>query len=166
MAWREPIKIVADILAHELNLSQDRVFIYNDGRPLPKDDGLYVALSINSTTPFANNNRQLDINSAYSEKISMNYKQKIIASVISKDNTARTATYNAVMALSSIYSIQKQEEYGCHIAKIAPVTDASFLEETARLTRMDVVISVIAWNEINKEIDYYNTGETDTRFEA
>ena len=166
MEWREPIKIVADVLAHELNLSQDRIFIYNDDRPLPKDDGVYIALCINSTTPFANNNRQLDVDSAYKEKISMNYKQKIIASVISNDNTARTLAYNAVMALSSIYSIQTQEKYGCHIAKIAPVTDASFLEQTSRLTRMDIAISIIHWSEVKKEIDYFNTGELDTRFEA
>ena len=165
MAWREPIKVVADILSHELNLSSDRIFIYNDGRPLPKDDGLYISLCINEIIPYANNNKTGDINTTFSEKISMNYRQKVIASVISKDSTARIAAYNAVMALSSVYSIQKQEEYSCHIAKIAHVTDASFLEETARLNRFDVAINVISWAEATKEIDYFNTGEIETRFE-
>lgn len=165
MAWREPIKVVADILSHELNLSSDRIFIYNDGRPLPKDDGLYISLCINETIPYANNSKTGDINTTFSEKISMNYRQKVIASVISKDSTARIAAYNAVMALSSVYSIQKQEEYSCHIAKIAHVTDASFLEETARLNRFDVAINVISWAEATKEIDYFNTGEIETRFE-
>ena len=35
--WREPIKVLADLLVKELPISSDRIFIYNDGRPLPKD---------------------------------------------------------------------------------------------------------------------------------
>jgi len=165
MDFREPIKIIADILSHELNLNDDRIFIYNDGRPLPKDNGLYISLCINEIIPFANNNKTGDINETFSEKQSLNYRQKIIASVISKDNTARIAAYNAVMALNSTYSQQIQEQYACHIAKIAHVTDASFLEETSRLNRFDVAINVISWAEMTKEIDYYNTGDTQSRFE-
>lgn len=166
MEWREPIKIIADILSHELNLGADRIFIYNDGRPLPKDDGLYISLCINEMFPYANNNKQKDINNVYKEKISLNYRQKIIASVVSKDSSARIAAYDASMALNSIYSEQMQEKYGCHIGGVARVTDASFLEETARLNRFDVAINVISWAERIKEIDYYDTGDVDTLFEA
>ena len=55
--WREPIKVIADLLSNELELDSSRIFIYNDGRPLPKDKGLYIVISINNTQIFRNTDR-------------------------------------------------------------------------------------------------------------
>ena len=162
--WREPIKVIAEILTHELSLTQDRIFIYNDGRPLPKDKGLYVVLSINNTKVFRNTSVFKEV--TQKEHLNQNFKQTIIASVISKDNSARDKANEVVMALSSIYSQQEQEKYACHIARVAHITDASFLEHTDILTRMDVSINVLSWKKLVKQVDYYEVEDFETIFEG
>lgn len=168
--WREPIKVIAELLANQMDLSADRIFIYNDGRPLPKDDGLYLVISINGTEPFRNTSKftKKVVNGVetFTDEIDINFKQNIIVSVISKDSSARLRAYEVTGALSSIYSQQLQEKYACHIAKIGRVTDASFLEKTDMLTRMDVSISVLSWKKIVKDVDYMTVSDVDSLFEA
>ena len=168
--WREPIKVIAELLSRELNLGSDRIFIYNDGRPLPKDKGMYIVLSINGTQVFRNTSETKSIvndnESVYTEIRNQNFKQNIIVSVISEDSSARYMANDVVMALSSVYSQQLQEKYSCHIARIAHITDASFLEKTDMLTRMDVSVSVLSWKQLSKPVDYYVVNEFETRFEA
>lgn len=167
-SWREPIKVLADLLSRELNLGADRIFIYNDGRPLPKDKGLYIVLSINGTNVFRNTNdtREIMVNEqkVFSESFNQNFKQNIIVSVISEDSSARLMANEVVMALSSVYSEQLQERYYCHIARIAHITDASFLEKTDMLTRMDVAVSVLSWKKLENPVDYYEVVDFDTVF--
>ena len=162
--WREPIKVIADLLSRELSLGADRIFIYNDGRPLPKDKGMYIVLSINGTEVFRNTSKYLPTTSK--ESLNQNFKQNIIASVISEDSSARLMASEVVMALSSISSQQLQERYSCHIARIAHITDASFLEKTDMLTRMDVSISILSWKQLDKTVDYYEVTDFTTDFES
>ena len=164
VTWREPIKILADLLAHEMSLTSDRIFIYKDGRPLPKDNGLYIVLSINNTQVFRNTSKFIE--STNTEVLDQNFKQNIIISVISKDSTARIRVNEVVMALSSIYCQQLQEKYCCHISRISHMTDASFLEQTDMLTRMDVSVSVLSWKQLTKEADYYEVEDVESIFEA
>lgn len=163
--WREPIKVLADLLVKELPISSDRIFIYNDGRPLPKDSGLYIVLSINGTEVFRNTSKVKE-STNYTEIQDQNYKQNIIVSVISRDSSARTMANNVVMALSSIYSQQLQEKYACHIARISNITDVSFLEKTDMLTRMDVLVHVLSWKQLTKTVDYYETKDIESIFES
>lgn len=164
MQWREPIKILADLFTSELGLTEDRIFIYNDGRPLPKDKGVYLVLTINGETPFRNSTRV--IKEPFTEIREMNLRQNIIVSVISKDNTARLVSYDLIGCLSSIKSQQLQSEYGISIPRQVNVTDASFLENTAMLTRFDVAIPVLYWRKVEKQADYFEVKDFETTFEA
>lgn len=164
MENREPIKIIADLLSHELDMTSERIYLYNDGRPLPRDIYPYLVISINNTQVFSNNS--IYMRSVDKEKFSQNFKQDVIVSVISKDKSARTLANRVVMALTSIYSQQLQEKYSCHIARIGHMTDASFLEETDMLTRMDVSVNVISWDSYEKSADYYEVEDYDTMFES
>lgn len=163
--WREPIKVLADLLVKELPISSDRIFIYNDGRPLPKDSGLYIVLSINGTEVFRNTSKVKD-DANFIEVQDQNFKQDIIVSVISRDSSARMIANNVVMALSSIYSQQLQERYACHIARISNITDASFLEKTDMLTRMDVLVHILSWKQLTKTVDYYEVEDVESIFES
>lgn len=163
--WIEPIKVLADLLVKELPISSDRIFIYNDGRPLPKDSGLYIVLSINGTEVFRNTSKTKD-DTNFTEVQDQNFKQDIIVSVISRDSSARMMANNVVMALSSIYSQQLQERYACHIARISNITDASFLEKTDMLTRMDVLVHILSWKQLTKTVDYYEVKDVESIFES
>lgn len=162
---REPVKVIADIISHEMNLSDDRIFIYNDGRELPKDDGLYIVLSVMSRPPFGVKSSYKETEDGLVEVQTLNVKETIIASAVSKNTDARTRAYEVQMAINSVFSEQKQEEYGCHISMIAPVRDMSFLENTARLNRFDTEITLLAAYEKVKDIDYFNTIRITSNFE-
>jgi hypothetical protein len=164
--WKEPVKILADILSEELELPQERVFIANDGRELPKDDSLYIVLTVNNTTPFGSNVEQKETSDSMIEIQSLNFKQTIIVSLISKNSDARTTAYEVINAISSLYSIQQQEKYACHIARLSPINDVSFLENTARLSRFDVAINMISWKEKRKTINYMTVDDVESRFES
>lgn len=164
LEWREPIKIIAELLAKEMSLTPDRIFIYNDGRPLPKDDGLYIVLTINGTETYRNSSEFLS--ETETEVLKLNYKENIIVSVISKDSSARLRANEVIMALSSIYSQQLQEKYSCHIARISHLTDASFLEKTDMLTRFDISTKVLYWKKIEKSADYYTVENVESVFES
>lgn len=162
---REPVKVIADIISHEMDLPNDRIFIYNDGRELPKDDGLYIVLSVMSRPPFGVKSSYKETEDGLVEVQTLNVKETIIASAVSKNTDARTRAYEVQMAINSVFSEQKQEEYGCHISMIAPVRDMSFLENTARLNRFDTEITLLAAYEKVKDIDYFNTIQVTSKFE-
>ena len=162
---REPVKIIADILAHEMNLSPNRIFIYNDGRQLPKDDKIYIVLNVLSRPPYGAKTEYKTINGGLSEVQTLNVRETIIASAISKNTEARTRSYEVQMAINSTFAQQEQEKYGCHISRIAPVRDMSFLEETARLNRFDTEITVLTVYEKAQSVDYYDSFKSKTEFE-
>ena len=162
---REPVKVIADIISHEMDLPNDRIFIYNDGRELPKDDGLYIVLSVMSRPPFGAKSSYKETEDGLVEVQTLNVKETIIASAVSKNTDARTRAYEVQMAVNSVFSEQKQEEYGCHISMIAPVRDMSFLENTARLNRFDTEITLLAAYEKVKDIDYFDTYSITSKFE-
>jgi hypothetical protein len=162
---REPVKIIADILSHEMNLPPERIFIYNDGRVLPNDDGLYIVLYVNSRPPYGARTYYKGEPSNLIEVQTLNVKETIIASAVSKNTDARTRSYEVQMAINSTFAQQKQEEFGCHISMIAPVRDMSFLEETARLNRFDTEITILTVYEKETPVDYFDSVDTESSFQ-
>ena len=163
---KEPVLVIADILSHELQLGQDRIFIYNDGRQLPKDSGLYIVLLIDSRPPYGTKTEYKEVNGVYCNVQSMNVAEKVTAQIVSKDTTARKRAYEVQMAMSSNYAIQQMEKYGFHISRIANVMDASFVEATTRMNRFDCEINILTAYEKVSSVDYYDTFNTEERFQA
>lgn len=163
--YREPVKIIADIISHELGLDESRIFIYNDGRPLPKDKNLYIVLYVRETPPYGSKTEYKEIDGVFTEVQTLNFQQTVTASIISKDTSARTRFYEVQMAMNSTYSIQQQEKYGCHISRIADVVDLSFLEQTERLNRFDTTIRLLYAVEKKQQVDYYDTFVHENNFE-
>lgn len=165
MDFREPVKIIADILSHQMNLDPSRIFIYNDGRTLPKDDGLYIVLYVHRTPPYGSKTEYKETAEGLIEVQSLNFQQTIIASAVSKSTEARQRAYEVQMAVNSTYSQQMQEKYGCHISRIAPVQDLSFLETTSRLNRFDTTVVVLAAVEKETVVDYYDQFPYESQYE-
>lgn len=164
--YTETIKVVADILAHFMNLTQERIFIYNDGRELPKDNGLYLVLSIQSRKPYGTRSQQKNINGVFREVLTTNVAERLICSICSKNSDARTRSFEVQMAMTSDYAQQMMDLYGFHISQIADVQDRSFLEQTARLNRFDCEINCLTAYEKIQGIDYYDQFPINTVFQS
>lgn len=153
----EPIIVIAQILSHEMNLTQDRIFIYNDVRELPKDEGMYLVLEVQSRPPYVNKSETKIINGVLNEVQSMNVRETIIVHCVSKNAESRKRSYEVQMAMSSNYAQQAMEENKLHIGRIAPVLDASSLEGTSRLNRFDCTINLLAAYEQIKPVEVYDS---------
>lgn len=166
MEFREPVKIIADIISHEMNLPPERIFIYNDGRTLPKDNDLYIVLYVNRTPPYGSKTEYVETEAGLVEVQTLNFQQTIMASAVSKSTEARQRAYEVQMAVNSTYAQQMQEKYGCHISRIAPVQDLSFLETTSRLNRFDTTIIVLSAIEKRQVVDYYDQFPYESQYES
>lgn len=162
--YQETIKVVADILAKFMTLSQDRIFLANDGRELPKDEGLYLVISIASRSPYASKSEQKSVGGAMREVLTMNVAERLVVSICSKNSDARLRCHEVQMAMASQYAEQMQELYGFHISRMANVNDRSFLEATARLNRFDCEINTLTCIEKVQDIDYFDTFEIEDKF--
>ena len=154
---REPIKAIADIISHELNIASSRIFLMNSLRELPKDDELFVVIQETTFPPFGLKKEYLTkANGTYVEKLSYMAKQVVTISLLSKNTNARLQKYDVNLALNSTYSQQIQEQYGFHISITNPVANRSFLEETSRLYRYDTEATVITGYLKENTVDYYD----------
>ena len=162
----EPIKVIADILCHEMNLTEDRIFLFNDLRALPKDDGLFVVLNEQPFKPHGAKTDYKEIKGVFTEVQTLNVKQVITISLVSKNNQARLRQYEAQMAMNSTYAQQCQEIYGFHVSTTSPVYTRSEVEATARLSRFDTEVVITTAFEKTQEVDYYSAKEYSSVFES
>lgn len=163
---REPIKAIAEILSKELNISPDRVFLMNSLRELPKDDGIFIVLQEATFPPFGLKKEYKTINGVYTQIQSYMTKQRITISMLSKNTEARLQKFDVNLALNSTYSQEIQEKYGFHISAVNPVSNRSFLEETARLYRYDTEATVITAYRKESAVDYYEVFDDTITIEA
>lgn len=163
---REPIKAIADIITHEMNIAPERVFLFNDLRELPTDAGLFVVIDEQDYPPHGAELKYKEVNNSLMEVTTLNVKKRIMISLISKNTDARMRQYEPQMALNSTYSQQQQELYGFHVSTTSAVQNRSFVEETARLARFDTEVIVTTAFEKTQAVEYYNSAEHSSIFES
>ena len=150
------LDFIKQILDHELNMPTGRVWAYNGNQNLPKDRGLFIVLSYRQKTPYSNNTRYVPTDTGLNQVQTSNVAEDILISLISQNTEARDRTHEVTMALSSFYSQQIQEANLFHISTTGAVTDNSFLEGTADITRFDVECRVLRAYEKITPVDYYD----------
>ena len=154
--FREPIKVVADILAHEIPLDNGYITLNNQKWNIPKDESLFVHLSYIGPSKVIANTNEMD--SAQQEVQSSTVQSLIQIDWMSYNSDARTKMHEIGMALASMHSQRLQELYQCQIAKnVAPPVETSDLEGSGRLNRFTTTISVTALFTKTKAAEYYET---------
>ena len=150
------LDFIKQILDHELNMPEGRVWAYNGNQDIPKDKNLFIVLSYRSKTPYSNNTRYVATENGMNEIQTSNILEDVLISLISQNTQARDRTHEVVMALGGFYSQQIQEINHFHISTTGAVIDNSFIEGTADLTRFDVECQVMRAYEKITPIDYYD----------
>lgn len=152
----EPIVALGQIIGHEMRIKKDRIFIFNNERSLPKDDGLYIVLSNISMRPYGIKSEFKNVNTNFIQVTSMNVAEEIMVSVCSKDTSARKRAYEVPLSMSSYFSQNMQQMQGFHIGQISNVVNNSDLEGTSRLNRFDCTIKLLTAYEKKPDVDYYD----------
>jgi hypothetical protein len=109
-----PLQLFCDILATEMSLSADRVYLWDQKLFQPKDSGLYIAVGVVSCKPFSNITREVN----GTEEQSTNFLAVLDINIMSKGSDARDRKEEIVMALKSNYARQQQEAGAFSIATI------------------------------------------------
>jgi len=149
-------EIVRDIIVKELQIPEERVFIYNQKIKLPNDDQLIVVMSHKLTTPISSKNYTKDVGGEHKEHQEITTREELSIEILSRGIDALQRKEEFIMALYSIYSQQVQESTGIKLYRISQINDLSELENTAIMYRFEIPIVVTTWYQRIKSVEYYN----------
>lgn len=131
---RQPDKLLGDIIRDSLPLAQNRIFLYNQNKKLPTDTSLFVVIRSDGPATIVGSNSRFDSDTdEYVQTVTFNQEFNIEFS--SKSTEAKTRKYEFVMALDSVASIQKQEEFNAKIWRTSNILDLSFIDGVSALHR-------------------------------
>jgi hypothetical protein len=154
--FRDPIKVVADILAHELPLDAGYIMLNGEKWNIPKDDSIFIALSYIGPNKIIGNSNEMD--TSQNEVQNVTVQDVIQIDMMSFGTSARSRKHEISMALGSMYSQRIQEQYQCQIARQpSPMIDTSSLEGTEMLKRYTTTIAVTALFTKTKAAEYFET---------
>lgn len=139
--YREPGKILQDVLQSELSLAEGQVLFTNQKYFIPTD-GLFIVVSyIGPSKVIASNSEWIDNGAGLIERQMVAVDHWLQIDLMSFDESARTRKEEVMMAVQSLFSEQQQELYSMNIARHpGPFMDTSFLEETKMITRYTTTI--------------------------
>lgn len=154
-APREPIKVLGDILQHELVLKNGTIMLTNEKWTIPKTQGLYVALGYASSRVICSKSELKTETNEEVQTVTMLHMIQI--DMMSFNGEARARKEEIPMALGSFYAEALMEQYQLQLARQpSPLIDASSLEETKRLNRFTTTIQVTAQHKKVKDASYYD----------
>ena len=163
------LDILKQIIDNEMQMPENRVWAYNADMDLPKDSNLFIILFLAEQKPISNTSKYVSTDSGMEEHQSVNIKEEITISLVSKNTQARDRAHEAVLALNSLYSKQLQAQNKMHIFILGNVYDASFLEGTSMLNQWDLRIRVfksyVKIRALNSD-EYFDKFPNTSKFEA
>jgi hypothetical protein len=159
MSYKEPSKILVDIISTEMSLDADRVLIYNNKWNLPNNPDIFVSIASGSSKIISSVTTHDDRGaSGFYEVQTLSMREMITIDIFSANSTGRTRKEEIIMALNSTYSQQEQEKYSIKISNLPnSFTDISQVEVSARLSRYNISFPVFSWRNKEKVVDYYET---------
>jgi len=160
----EYVKVLADIITKELSLTpattepkDNRVFIYNQDFVIPTYDDMFIVLSESPGKVIANVNRYVGEGVDTKEVQDLIMQREIGIDIMSKNSEARNRKEELLLALTSNYSQQKQEENGFRIfGHSFSFVDISENEGAARITRYRASVFLHVKYSKEKAVDYYS----------
>lgn len=155
-----PIMLLCDILANQLNLDSNHIYLWDQKIFEPTDSKLYIAVSMINCKPFGNNiSYDADGNSIQS----VNVLAEIGIDIISRGPAARDQKELVLMALQSVYSEQQQEANSFQISRMSHnFVNLSELDGAAIPYRYRISMNLTYGVTSTQAIPYFNVFSTPT----
>lgn len=163
---REPIKVVCDIIQHELGLRSDQIIVFNQQFIIPKRNDLFIVANLIEDYEYGQLDKDYTASSGYDRETILPMRSRYIISVMSRNNEARLRHNEVKIAIRSQYSksLQRREKVG-----ITPIdknfSNASAAEGPSMLTRFDLEIMLFYQFYSKKSIDYFDQFKINTIFD-
>ena len=163
----EPTKQICDIIDKQLELAPGQIWMYNQKRNIPNDQGVYIVVNYDGQRIIGNVRREIATETGLLEYQSVHSLANYRVEVFSRSGEARNMREKVLMALNSTYAQQVQEKYGFQIARNSfQVTNTSEVEGVAELNRYSISFNVTYMTETAKDISYYDTFSKEVITEA
>lgn len=147
------INVLCDVITNGLDLSQERVVEYAQNWNAPTDGLLYVVVSAREGKILSNSN-QFDP-STKEEVKSVVMFQSYDIDLTSKNNDALDRAVEVVMALTSQYSLNLQEQYQFRVFRTPKIVDLTYIEAASALKRKRVSVIITYSVEKRTSVDIY-----------
>jgi hypothetical protein len=151
------LDLLRDIVMTEMDLADDRVFIYNPKFRLPTFDDLFVVIEFKNSQVMSSRTITTGTGINYRQIQDVTSRESIAIDIFSRNTSALYRKEEVIMALTSIYAQQIQEIYGFKLFRIAPIENLSDVEGGARLYRFEIPVVLHAWYTKEKPVDFYDT---------
>lgn len=154
--------LFCEILEKELGLAPGRVFLWDQKVFQPDDFDLYIAVSVPSCKPFANNIKTTADGSIVTQSVNMLATLDIDA--ISRGPAARDRKEEIVMALVSTYAEKQQQGNSFLIGKLPPgsrFVNLSVVDGAAIPYRFRISVNMQYAVTKSKAVDYFDTFQTE-----
>lgn len=158
-----PEQIIVDILSTEMTMPTDSVWVRDQNRLIPNDNGLYMAVGFVDGTPISNVTTPVENDDGtLSEVQQIVARENIQIDIFSADNQAVLRRWEVLQAIKSIYSQQSQERNSFRIFSIPTnFVNTSGVEGPKNINRFTLVIVVHSWYRKEKLIsskygDFYD----------
>jgi hypothetical protein len=147
--------ILADIITNELQIDPTRVVVNNQDFEAPNDDELYIVVSIAPNIQILSSTNKFDPDTNEEVKCIVTYSN-LTVELTSKNRDAVTRKEEVIMALTSFYSVQKQEELKIKIFRAGDILDLSFVEGASALNRYNIPVKISSLTEKRTAIEYFD----------
>lgn len=154
------LDLLRDIVQQEMDLADDRIFIYAQPFTLPTDDRLFVNIEYKYSKVYSNRNLTPVNSGNISEEQNINTQEFLTVQLFSRNFEALQRKEEAVMALRSVYAQQLQEKYSFKLSSTPQILDLTTLEESAMLYRFDIPVVFLSAYQKIKTIEWFNAFTT------
>jgi hypothetical protein len=146
--------IIADIITQELQINKERVVVYSQNFCPPKDDNLYVIISTRIGKPLSSSNKfDKDTNEEVKSVSSFNDYD---IEITSRNREAIERKEEIIMAITSTYSIQKQDENSFRLFRAGNIIDLTFIEASSSLNRFRIPVRCTDLKTKRTTVDYFD----------
>lgn len=166
---REVINYLVELIREGMGLDDAHVVAYNQMIPIPKDNGIFVAVGILDSKPYASSLSYapgvetvpgVAVSETLLEHQTLNVREVFSIHIMSRNNEARRRRYELIFALSNTRAVQVQEQYNFQIARL-PIgfADSSITEAAERLNRYTITIATLSAQQRTGPVEFYDAQE-------
>lgn len=148
-------EVFVDVIRDFMGLSQGSVWIRDQNRKLPPDNGLYIIVGMVDSRPYSGKS---EMETRYTtganpepyqiQVTSTQVRENIQIDILSRSNQAILRKNDVYLALNSFASKQSQEKYAYKIARIPTnFVNTSAAEGGSNINRFTMTVPCLVWYE-------------------
>jgi len=141
----ETVEVIADIIAHGMDIPEGQIATYNPGIPPPQQQELFIGIDITAKEVLANNIRyeSRENNTDLWQLQTLQVRELVSVTIVSLDAEAHERNHEIVLALGSTYAQQMQEKYSLQIARTpSSFTNTSGIVDSTNLNRYTIIVAI------------------------